>query len=557
MFRRFGLFIGLNHRSTSTKRLLNAKLGSFKPAMLETVQEIAIYIHRWYQIKITMRWEDSSYTSPGTPARVVQYEAPDLGSNNIVGVWRIDDRDNSFSTQPFRIKYARQDVLLSVMISFNMSLGKYEGPSTSAVILKFELMYAPILESGSELQDSLDGFPAAVHEFRIPPKALLGLHSYCPVHFDTFHAVLVELSMHIILLKAGTYTPSPKVSSDYCTIEDVAGENCGGSNHGIGQGASLDSKQITLIKALFTARDILLEELQKLSKVIDQTIDFTDLPSKLDEEKFSLFLQANLRAADAEVSEVRIGAGQVAGKPQNGIEKSNGIVDFRSDGSPQSLSKDDLLNTFHSIGNQLLYLWNTFLNFHRVNKTKILEFLRDAWANDRRAEWSIWMVYSKVQMPHHYLSSGVDESSHHSLRGKVSIPRKLIEDPAQTAATRTELHRRSIAQMRINNGSIQDMHIFGDPLHVPVIIVERVVNAPLSTTSGHSYFSPLDQKDASSLFMVPDTKAVNNLSSAGPQQNGRVLKIVVFVHGFQVPFLCKVWLKFIVSVPCAVDDCFF
>lgn len=42
------------------------------------------------------------------------------------GVWRIDDNDNSFSTQPFRIKYARQDVLLSIMIAFNLSLGNRE-----------------------------------------------------------------------------------------------------------------------------------------------------------------------------------------------------------------------------------------------------------------------------------------------------------------------------------------------------------------------------------------------------------------------------------------------
>ncbi|KAF8411625.1 hypothetical protein HHK36_004183 [Tetracentron sinense] len=936
--------------------------------MLETVQEIAIYIHRWYQIKVTMRWEDSSYTSPGTPARVVQYEAPDLGDDDIFGVWRIDDTDNSFSTQPFRIKYARQDVLLSVMIAFNISLGKYEGPSTSAVILKFELMYAPILENGSELQDSLDAFPAAVHEFRIPPKALLGLHSYCPVHFDTFHAVLVELSVHIILLKAGTYTPSLKVHSIPVTAPGPSNENgtrgqligdsvdrlevvnqsrgaglgCNGSggvgveevqtkdfkkqdsrnlelqakgnqkrkkskkknqlrtvrrrnlkmwrkkaliegssiqprggsrqpfpspsvetfivgqvvgqdpmdsssevvvnpeellplaqnngpnnilnlvaekppelsisglkllrelglpevpllssglnpldpfgldsiingsrsrkykrsgqglvsnsglqDHsdgsclrispvspsapllyqsplrvirdgdqvvgsniilgpsvakavdsitiepigavrsrgvgeaspslsddpfeldpitpksiqlrqadrspkfgslvlgnlddeqgtlkgvlgepssaassslgassprplvrvlplsalpsalanppwkssappaawgstssggvvnsrqeevqvwsqedkqmsrkdsvlspgrqlrregdnpglagcflanqdsaglgsfvslGLGQGASMVSKQINLIKALLAARDILLEELQMLSEMIDQTIDLTDFTPKLDEEKFSSFLRASLGITDAEVSEVRIGAGQVAGEPQNGFEKPNGTVNFESEGLLQSLSEDDLLNIFHSLGNQLFHLWNAFLKFHRANKTQILEFLRDAWANDRRAEWSIWMLYSKVQMPHHYLSTGVDESSHHSLRGKVSISWNLTEDPAQTAITRAELHRRSIAQMRINSRSIQDMHIFGDPLRVPVIIVERVVNAPLHTNSGNSYFSPLD---ASSLLMGPDVKVVNKLSGAGPQRVGRVLKIVVFVHGFQ------------------------
>lgn len=29
---------------------------------------------RWYQIKITMRWEDDENGSIGTPSRVVQYE---------------------------------------------------------------------------------------------------------------------------------------------------------------------------------------------------------------------------------------------------------------------------------------------------------------------------------------------------------------------------------------------------------------------------------------------------------------------------------------------------
>ena len=30
--------------------------------------------NRWYQIKISMRWEDEEFELPGTPARVVQYE---------------------------------------------------------------------------------------------------------------------------------------------------------------------------------------------------------------------------------------------------------------------------------------------------------------------------------------------------------------------------------------------------------------------------------------------------------------------------------------------------
>lgn len=63
----------------------------------------------------------------------------------------------------------------------------------------------------SGLQDSLDSCAAAVHEFRIPPKALLGLHSYCPVHFDAFHAVLVDTTVHISLLKSSSGVAPPKV----------------------------------------------------------------------------------------------------------------------------------------------------------------------------------------------------------------------------------------------------------------------------------------------------------------------------------------------------------
>lgn len=44
-------------------------------------------------------------------------------------------------------------------------------------------------------------------------------------------------------------------------------------------------KEVLLVKSLLTARDILLEEAQKLGKAIDQTIDFTDFISQLDDTK--------------------------------------------------------------------------------------------------------------------------------------------------------------------------------------------------------------------------------------------------------------------------------
>ncbi|KAJ4964688.1 hypothetical protein NE237_016537 [Protea cynaroides] len=541
MFRRLRFLIARRHNISSSKKLLNAQREPCQPTMFETVQEVAIYIHRfhnldlfqqgWYQIKITMRWEDDGYTSPGTPARVVQYEATDLGSDDIIGLWRIDDKENSFFTQPFRIKYARQDVLLSVMISFNLPLGKFEAPATSAVILKFELLHSSILERGSDFQTSLEPLPAAVHEFRIPPKGLLGLHSYCPVHFDAFHAVLIDLSVHITLLKAGSFTPSQKVSSDFLSIGDDAREIFDKSNQVLDQG---DVKQISLLKALLVARDILLEELQKLSKAIDQKVDLTDFISNMGESKLiSPYVLADPSTAIVGLSDVRIGMRRAASVPRNGFEKSNGILDFGSDEALQSLTKEHLLSASRSVGNQLSFLWNAFLKFHRANKTKIVEFLHDAWAIDRRAEWSIWMVYSKVQMPHHYLRSGNDDSSQHSVRGRVSIAKKINDDPAEIAHARADLHRRSIAQMRINNRSIQDMQVFGDPLRVPVLIVERVVNAPFRTTSGNSYFNSLEPRDMSSILMEPGVRSVNKLSTAGPHRNGRVLRVVVFVHGFQ------------------------
>ncbi|KAL8529718.1 hypothetical protein ACS0TY_006963 [Phlomoides rotata] len=491
-----------------------------KRPTLEGVHEISIYIHRfhnldlfqqgWYQLKVTIRWENGDSGSFGTPARVVQYEAPDLGSDDIYGVWRIDDTDYSFSTQPFRIRYARQDVLLAMMVSFNLSLSKLEGPSNSAVILKFELLYTPVLENRYNVEACLSTSPAAVHEFRLPPKALLGLHAYCPVHFDAFHAVLVDTSVHTSLLKTGVYTSSLKVPSDPAHEDDMVEER-------------YKSKQVMLLKAISCAHDILVEELQKLSKAINQPIDIKDVTS---EKLFDFIGRSHQELTDAEASE------QVSSKPNGVLEKENGEVDFQHDDFLSSLSEDKLLKSFDLIGNQVSYLWNMFLYFHRANIKKIVEYLHNQWAVDRKAEWSIWMVHTKVDMPRQYISSVVEDSSVRGLRGRGSSLWKLTGDPAQTAAMRAELHRRSIAQMRINNRSIQDLHIFEDPSHIPIVIVERVVNAPVRSGSGDSYFNTLGQKDTYSLVAGLDS-APSSKQLVTNRQNGRVLRIVVFVHGFQ------------------------
>ncbi|KAK8290942.1 hypothetical protein V6Z11_D06G031100 [Gossypium hirsutum] len=458
MLRRLGWLIGLNNRSVQAKKLPDAKPhpAEVQPVvMLDSVQEIAIYIHRfhnldlfqqgWYQLKLTVRWDNDEYAPVGTPARVVQYEAPSLVSDEVFGVWRIDDTDNSFATQPFRIKYARQDVYLSIMVAFDLPIPENEGLPSSAVILKFELLYAPVLVNGSDFQASPDYCPAAIHEFRIPPKALLGLHSYCPVYFDAFHAVLVDVSVHTTLLKTVSRKVHTKVPSiAYSTTNDVSGESIDGST-----------------------------------------------------------------------------------------QRVNGRLEFLSDRLHHNLSKDDVLKIFNLSGDQVFYLWNTFLNFHRDSKTRILDFLRDEWAKDRRAEWSIWMVYSKVDMPHRYINGSFDESSHQIVHKRGSSLWKLTDDPAQMAAMRAELHRRSIAQMRMNSRSIQDMQIFGDPSGIPIVIIEHVMNAPQRTSSDNLYMRNLDIRDSITTSTVPSSEAVKKLSSASAAQSGRDLKIVIFVHGFQ------------------------
>lgn len=126
---------------------------------------------------------------------------------------------------------------------------------------------------------------------------------------------------------------------------------------------------------------------------------------------------------------------------------------------------------------------------------------------------------------------------------------------------RAELHRRGIAQMRvsecvclecfmisvfrmtvvydisvilmqINNRSLQDMYLFGDPLLVPIIIVERMANVYRTASLDSSYISM--ENDARHILGNGSRSAKK--WSGSSQQNSHVLRVVVFVHGFQACF---------------------
>ena len=94
--------------------------------------------------------------------------------------------------------------------------------------------------------------------------------------------------------------------------------------------------------------------------------------------------------------------------------------------------------------------------------------------------------------------------------------------------------------MQINNRSIQDMHIFGDPSHIPVLIVERVMNAPRRSSSENSYLRHLDVTNSPGLLDESGSEGADKLTGSNKPKTGRVLKIVVFVHGFQASLIIQI-----------------
>ncbi|KAA3476570.1 protein FAM135B-like protein [Gossypium australe] len=313
MLRRLGWLIGLNIRSVQAKKLPDAKPhpAEVQPVvMLDSVQEIAIYIHRFHNLDLFRQgWDNDEYAPVGTPARVVQYEAPSLVSDEVFGVWRIDDTDNSFATQPSRIKYARQDVYLSIMVAFDL----------------------PIPEN-----EALDQVASTDLKQVMLVKALLNAH-------DTLLAELQKLC--------------DAISHAFDYVVDQA----------LDQVASTDLKQVMLVKALLNAHDTLLAELQKVCDAINHAVDLTEFTSKMNDMKFfDSFLQEPV-GADAE--------DPAQGKPQNGLERVNGRLEFQSDRLLHNLSKDDVLKIFNLSGDQVFYLWNTFPNFHRLAHTSSLPVL--------------------------------------------------------------------------------------------------------------------------------------------------------------------------------------
>lgn len=92
----------------------------------------------------------------------------------------------------------------------------------------------------------------------------------------------------------------------------------------------------------------------------------------------------------------------------------------------------------------------------------------------------------------------------------------------------------------MNNRCIQDLHIFRDPSRIPIIIIERVMNAPRRSISENSYLRHFDMIDSIGKDSGPSSEAAS-VSGSLPERSGRILRIVVFVHGFQASSLLQVY----------------
>ncbi|XP_066334974.1 uncharacterized protein [Miscanthus floridulus] len=396
------------------------------------------------------------------------------------------------------------------MVSFYIPNSEDEGPATSSVILKFELIYIPTLGNGwTEIQDSSDDTDLIpVHEFRIPHRALLGLHSYCPVHFDALHSALVDLTIHIVYLKAAVTK-----SSSLKPLE-----------------RSFGSKSYDIVKASLISREILLEEVKKISNAIGNTLE------DLDHTDLTLGKYETIQPSKSGSPSYNNGQGtptkrspQMTGILRDFLESSGVVVGSTEDILLYTLSEEELFELFQIVSSQLSFIWNEFLKFHRTHKVKILDYLHDMWDIDRKAEWSIWIIHSKIEIPHRYLRSMNDDSPRHLIR--ISSSRKVHHDPIKNSMSQAELHRKSIAQMKINTPSVQDMHIYADPSCIPVVRIEQHVMVIPQHCSSKDFLT--DASEPAGTIVPPLLQGQSLEEKTCGFKSGHILRAVIFVHGFQ------------------------
>lgn len=82
------------------------------------------------------------------------------------------------------------------------------------------------------------------------------------------------------------------------------------------------------------------------------------------------------------------------------------------------------------------------------------------------------------------------------------------------------------------------MHIFSNPSQVPVVLIDQqVMNVPLHGSGNDPSVSSPNQNDFSAEPLISRAKVATSQSAFSSKKHARVLKVVVFVHGFQASYL--------------------
>jgi len=89
--------------------------------------------------------------------------------------------------------------------------------------------------------------------------------------------------------------------------------------------------------------------------------------------------------------------------------------------------------------------------------------------------------------------------------------------------------------LQINTPSVQDMHIYADPSCIPVVRIEQHVMVIPQHGSSKDFLT--DASEPAGTIVPPLVQGQSLEEKTCGDKSGRILRAVIFVHGFQVSFL--------------------
>ena len=95
------------------------------------------------------------------------------------------------------------------------------------------------------------------------------------------------------------------------------------------------------------------------------------------------------------------------------------------------------------------------------------------------------------------------------------------------------------SSLQINARSVQDMHIYANPSHVPVVLIEQhVMVVPQHGCNKDLWGNAPDSNNITVTTNLQEDSSAG--SPSGDKSSGHILRAVIFVHGFQVSFFGSV-----------------